>query len=327
MSPRQELMDRLTAADPLPDPERLTSEEQRDADALLARLLATPVAPERRRTGAGPRRWALVTAATAFAALVAFASVNLLDSDGPGPSVIERAVAAVSHDDAVYHAVERRSANTSGPGSLPSDDGSIYVESWYASDGRRHEKWFTSRGERRGKLVSEFAGRRAPGRRGGPMLIWDGVTNTIISRRFGYSSGASSGPSVDPVGDLGEGLRAREAQGRLRVVGTTEVDGRRAYRLTSGTLEGRVGDIRERIEYLVDAETYLPLAFRYTKVGGETGNRSELTSRYIVYERLPLNDRTRKLLDLDPHPRAKCGPGADEIMGRGSLGFPNPCAR
>lgn len=327
MSPRQELMERLTAADPLPDAERLTFEDQNDADALLARLLATPVAPERRPKRVRLRRWTLAAAATACAALVAFVSVNLLDSDSPGPNVIELAVAAVSRDDAVYHALERRSAKTSGPGSLPRDDRSLYAESWYASDGSRHEKWFTSRGGRRGKFVTEFAGRRAPGRRGGPMLVWDGITNTIVSRRFGYSPGVSGVPSVDPSGDLGEGLRALEAQGRLRVAGTTEVDGRRAYRLTSGTVEGPVGDTKERLEFVVDAETYLPLVLRYTQVGVETGNRSVLTSRYIVYERLPLNDRTRRLLDLDPHPGAKCGPEADEIMGRGSLGFPNPCAR
>jgi hypothetical protein len=42
MRPGQDLMERLVAADPVRDPERLTPEEQRDAEALLARLLATP---------------------------------------------------------------------------------------------------------------------------------------------------------------------------------------------------------------------------------------------------------------------------------------------
>src|SRR5215208_1578332 len=46
----------------------------------------------------------------------------------------------------------------------------------------------------------------------------------------------------------------------------------------------------ERIGYLVDAETYLPLASRFTDVGGP-GDRIELSTRYLVYERLPLNDR------------------------------------
>jgi hypothetical protein len=50
-------------------------------------------------------------------------------------------------------------------------------------------------------------------------------------------------------------------------------------------------------------------------------------TRYVVYARLPLNARSRAKLDLDPHPGARCAPGADKIMGRGTLGFPNPCAR
>ncbi len=322
----QDLMERLTAADPMPDAERLSPDEQREADALLARMLATPVREEGRPTRARPRRWALAALATACAALAAFAAVNLLDEDAPGPNVVELAAAAVSHDDAVYHAIERRRVRASGFGSLPRDNGSMYFESWYTTDGRRHQKWFTSTDGHKGKLVSEFAGRRVPGRRGGPMLIWDGVTNTITSSRFGTSSGGRGVPSVDSSGDLGQGLRALEAQGRLRVAGTTVVNGRRAYRLTSGTVEGHVAGIRERLEYFVDADTYLPLASRYTEVG-DTGNRTELSSRYLVYERLPLNASTGKLLDLDPHPGAKCGRDADKVMGRGSLGFPNPCAR
>jgi hypothetical protein len=325
MSPNQDLMERLAAADPLPAAERLSADQQRDADSLLDRLLAAPVAPERRRA-AGPRRWALAGAATACAALVAFAAVNLLDSDAPGPNVVELAVAAVSHDDAVYHLVERRSVRASGHGSLPRDNGSIYVESWHTTDGRQHQKWFKSRGGRKGKLVGDWAGRRAPGRLGGPMLMWDGVTNTITSIRFGRSPGSRGAPSLDPFGDPGEGLRALEAQGRLHVAGTVDVDGRRAYRLTSGTVEGVIADNRERVEYLVAAETYLPLASRYTEIG-DTGNRTELSTRYLMYERLPLGESTLGLLYLDPHPGAECAPGAGQTMGRGTLGFPNPCAR
>jgi hypothetical protein len=41
-----DLMERLTAADPLPHAERLSPEEQREADVLLTRLLDTPVSEE-----------------------------------------------------------------------------------------------------------------------------------------------------------------------------------------------------------------------------------------------------------------------------------------
>ena len=85
-------------------------------------------------------------------------------------------------------------------------------------------------------------------------------------------------------------------------------------------------NVEERVEFLVDAETYLPLATHFTQ-RLQNGERIDLFIRYLVYERLPLNARTRAQLDLDPHPGAKCAPGADKTMGRGSLGFPNPCAR
>lgn len=323
MSRRQDLLDRLSAADPLPDAERLTSDEQHDADALLARLLATPVAPERRPTGARVRRAALVAAATACAALVAFASVNLLDSDAPGPDVVELAVAAVSDDDAVYHVVERKRGRTSQRGQDQSL--TFYVESWHTTGGNLHWKLFAARDGRRGRLLDDFAGRRTPGRRGGAALAWDARSNTIQTMRFGASGRWYGAPALDPFADPGAGLRALEAQGQLRLAGSEEVDGRRAYRLTSGYVEAFGRGAEERVDFLVDAETYLPLASHFTRRFGD--GRIDVFTRYLVYERLPLNARSRAQLDLDPHPGAKCSPGADKIMGSGSLGFPNPCAR
>jgi hypothetical protein len=324
MRPSHDLMERLAAADPLPDAERLSSEEQREADAVLARLLATPVAPER---GAAPvprvRRWALAAAATACVALLAFAAANLLDSDAPGPSVVELAVAAVTADDAVYHIVERM--HVSGTGSLP-EARTVYSESWYTTDGNLHRKQFATRGGDRGRLVSDFAGRRTPGRIGGPALVWYARSNTISSLRFGISRSRKGAPTFDPFGDPGAALRALEDEGRLRLAGRADVDGRDAYRLVSGAVENTVPGTEERIVYLVDAETYLPLAARFRQRSPD-GQRLNIFDRYLVYERLPVNARTRAQLDLDPHPGAKCAPGADETMGRGSLGFPNPCAR
>jgi hypothetical protein len=323
MRPSHDLMERLAAADPLPDAERLSSDEQREADALLTQLLATPVVPER-RPAARPRtrRWALAAAATACVALAAFAAGNLLDSDAPGPNVVELAVAAVSAEDAVYHTVERRRVEGSDfPGTQ-----TAYFETWHTTDGRLHQRTYAARGERRGRLIGDFAGRRAPGRRGGPAMRWDAGSNTIYSNRFGSVTGSRGAPSIDPFGDPGAGVRAFEAQGRLRLAGRTRVEGRDAYRLTSATVEGFARGTRERVVFIVDADTYLPLSTRF-HLRGPDGSRLDLYIRYLVYERLPLDARSRAQLDLDPHPGAKCAPGADETMGRGSLGFPNPCAR
>ena len=49
--------------------------------------------------------------------------------------------------------------------------------------------------------------------------------------------------------------------------------------------------------------------------------------RFLVYKRLPLNDETESLLDFDPPAGAKCAPGTGKLVRKGSLGFPNPCAR
>jgi hypothetical protein len=323
MSPHNHLMKRLAAADPLPEAERLTTEEQREADSLLAQLLATPVSPERRPAANPPaRRWALAATATACVALAAFLVANLLDSDTPGPSVVELALAAVSADDAVYHTVERKHATGSDFGRSVR----AHSESWHTTDGRLHEKIFRVRGGRRGPLLSEFAGRRTPGRRGGRVLVWDARTNTISSIRFGNSHGNRGAPSFDRFEDPAAALRAFEARGQLRLAGETHVDGRDAYRLSSGMVEGFVPRTEERVVFVVDAETYLPISMHFSQRSPD-GGRMDIFVRYLVFERLPLDARTRAQLDLDPHPGAKCAVGADRTMGRGSLGFPNPCAR
>src|ERR671914_1446408 len=78
-------MEMLAAADPLRDGERLTPEEEREADALLTRLLATPAAGAERRGGGRRRvrRWTLATAAVIGAAAAALAATRLVDSDAP----------------------------------------------------------------------------------------------------------------------------------------------------------------------------------------------------------------------------------------------------
>jgi hypothetical protein len=306
-----DLMERLAAADPLRD-EQLSPDDQREADALLARLLATPVARPRRA-----RRRALVVVAAACAALAAVAAIDLLGSGTPGSGVIDRAVAAVTRGGVVYHVVEF----TTGRGSdVPTRE--VISESWYTSDGRLHRKAFTVRDGRRGRLAEDFAGRRLPGRAGGSALRWDGSANTITES--GFAGGNGDTPSLDSFADPGTQLRALQSQGKLRVDGTTSVDGRRVYRLGSGKLS--VDGYDWEIEYTVDAQSYLPLARHLTYHMGE-GRTVEVLTRYRVYERLPLDAQTRRLLALDPHPKAKCSEFAHELTEQRDLGFPNPCAR
>jgi hypothetical protein len=317
-------MEMLAAADPLRDGERLTPEEEREADALLTRLLATPAAAgteERRARRPRLRRWAFAAAGVACSAVAAFAAANLVDSDGPGPGVIEKAVAAVTREDVVYHVLQRAHATGAG---FPERGPTVYSESWHTTDGRVHAKTFAADGSRRGRLLDEVAGRRRPGRTSGPALQYDPRENTITESGVGRAPDADAVPDLDPFGDPAAQLRALEEEGRLRLAGTTRVGGGRAYRLVSDSTTRWRGFAFERVEYLVDSETYLPLSQRVS-VRVDSERTYKLFTRFLVYERLPLNEKNRALLDLDPHPGAKCSQFAGELRGEKGVGFPNPC--
>jgi hypothetical protein len=315
-------MERLTAADPLPGAADLSPEERSEADALLTQLLTAPAERDVRRPRT--RRRALVAAGALCSVVAAFVAGNVLESDSPGRGVIDRAVAAVSQGGSVYHVLER--SHSRPVGLRDARPMTFYFESWHTTGGRLHRKTFAVDGPRRGKLIEDMAGRRRPGRRGGPVLFWDARSNTINAGGFAVGRGRGA-PRLDPYADPGTQLRALEQQGGLRVAGTTRVGDRTAYRLVSGTVPGMTKHETESVEFLVDSETYLPLAQRRAIRHPPSGRGFDLSTRYLVYERLPLNSRTRKELDLDPHPGAKCSPMFEGRRKPVPVGFPNPCAR
>ena len=311
-----DLMERLAAADPLPGAEQLSGPQQQEADVLLERILATPVGATRRPV---LRRGLVAAAAAAAAAVVAQAGVlDLVDDDGrvPGPAVVDRAIAAVTQQDGVWHVLERTRMKGAR---IPGGEDTDLLESWHATDGRIHRKTFDSDGGRRGRLLEEYAGRRSPGKRGGPLLRYEPERGIISESGFHLASGAT--PAIDPFAAPGAQLKALHDRGRLREAGTTEVGGRRAFRLVSDpfSVTGFPKE-KQRIEFFVDADTYLPLARR------QRMPQLEFLTEYVVYEQLPLTPRTRAQLRLDPHPGARCSPLADELGGEEELGFPNPCA-
>jgi hypothetical protein len=184
-----------------------------------------------------------------------------------------------------------------------------------------HRKDFAVKDGGKGRLYGDFAGRRRPGRLGGPALRYDAIANTIYESGFGRAPGGGGAPGLDPF-DPSRSLKELQAEGRLHSRGRLEVDGKQAYRLVSGPV--RAHNSVERAEFLVDPDTYLPLAQRYS-VRYETGQTMTAYWRYLTYERLPLNDETRSLLYLSPHPGAKCSPYAGKMTGKRDVGFPNPC--
>jgi hypothetical protein len=294
-------IDRLAAADPL-ESEQLGPAERREADALLARLVAEPVeAPPRRRP---VRRMALAVASTAAALVLVLVGVDLLDDDTPGPDIVARAVAAVTGENSVFHTVQlvRFHDLDSEPPTV-----SAYIEAWHGPDRSMHTKMYGVRGGRRGRLLSETTERLRPrggGRSSGVGQVYNPRTDTIRESRFVPTWLRQRQPvELDPRRDPGLAMRELERRGRLRVDGRTRVDGREAYRLVSGVVPGFAPGLKESYVYLVDAETYYPLKLRYRF--GKGGDWAEGDIRYLVYERLPLDAAGRAALRMDPHPGAK----------------------
>jgi hypothetical protein len=317
MNPTDDLMERLAGADPVRHAGSLTTEQQREADALLERLVATP---QDERPSRPRRRWPQLAVATAFVAVVAFVAANLFGSDdGPAPNVVAKAVAALTQDDAVYHAEVIADYHASGMEDL---SGRTYVETWHTTGGRIRHRSFAVRNGRKGRLVTEFAGQRRPGRLGGPALAYDARKNEIYQIGFGRNPSVKGPPAADPF-DPARSLKELEAAGKLRATGRVDIDGRPAYRLVSGAVPS-AGHSVQRVVLLVDAETYLPREQRLF-VRAPNGETIRVRWRYLVYERLPLNEKTEALLDFHPPRGAKCAPGTDKLIRRGSLGFPNPC--
>jgi hypothetical protein len=121
-----------------------------------------------------------------------------------------------------------------------------------------------------------------------------------------------SGP-LDQSGDPFEAVRQLLRAGRLRAVGTTELDGRAVARLV-GRAPSYVdagGTTAQPVdyEYLVDAETFVPVRITSTQVLPARPHAEEPAARHVRrlvqrwtferFERLPLTPTTEHLLTVD----------------------------
>jgi hypothetical protein len=276
-------MERLIAADPLPEAERLTDADRAEADALLARILAEEPKPARR----APRRWLSAVVATAAAIALALVVIDVVDEDGPGPNVVERAVAALSVENSIYHMVEV----------LTFGGQHVYRESWFGPGASREKISY-----QRGKLAVEEVlrpGVNRPGRQVG--VVFDAKHNLLQHVRPSRGAGGSDFPEIDPSRDPAAALRGLQRRGRLRVVGSEQFKGREVYRLVGDA--PRRGIRVNRMVYLVDAETYYPVLVQwlFAKHGPA---RVRFTTHLTTYERLPATAENRKLLRMGPHPGA-----------------------
>ncbi len=338
MTPDHELMERLAHADPargadVPD--------QGEVEALLASILVSPTDEAVARRRRFPRLLAL-GAATAIAGLALFVALDLFDSGNPGPDVVQKALAAVSAENAIYHVVvfEEQSRTPEDPAIRDPDNRwreRLYSESWFGPGYRLHTKMFRYDHGRRGRQTTEVAGRSGICRAricrtNGKGIEYNRRRN--VAQPVGIGPMAAGGPigpasvTLNPFADPSARLRQALEHHGLRVTGTTEVGGRKAYRLVSKSSRQGPATFHTvaHIEYLVDAETYLPLEewlianWRLTKRDvkdakrpgplrealkrGRTRVTTVFASRYLAYERLPLTDANRAKLRIHPRPGA-----------------------
>ena len=292
-----DLTDRLRELNPVAEAP-LDAHERADADVLLRRILAEPQ-PIPRRWGRRPAGWRRLVAATAVVvslALAALVAVELADRGGR-PAIADRAYAAVTDSNVIYHFVLD---TTTAAGALSAvsrrelEFMNGRLESWYRADGSAfHSRQF--RRDRDGRLRLYYESARTRGRG----VDYD-AERAVLGR---YRRGEAGGRSA-PGGSL-DAFREAYREGEVLERGTTTFHGRPAYRLV--VRRAQRGSFRRRIAFYVDRKTYLPLGTRERtrlEIDGRVASvRSE--SVYRMYERLPDTAANRKLLRMVPRPAAR----------------------
>lgn len=293
MTRSTDVLDRVAAANPVPTGTTRSPDEDRDADALLKRLLATAAtdAPARHS-----RQWtrSLVLAVAAAAVIIAVTVANALDR---GPNVVERAYAAVSKP-ALYHVV--RSTTIDAPRWLKLGDAvparDLVMESWYSLDPPAyHEVYYKVRnGHRRVHL--EWAG--------GPNGTT--VADSGAHKDFKWMEGQSvNAERFDPTAQF----KAAYREGNVHEQGTVTADGRRAHRLVIEHARPPVNDPAFTVRSshtiaLFDAQTMHPIEFIDESDVESNGRRATVIMRthYATFETLPRTPENLAKLQIPKQP-------------------------
>jgi hypothetical protein len=317
-----ELKERVTRANPVPSGEATTPDERREAEALLERLVAQPLTkphrPRRTHPRRRPRRLALAGALLAVLGAAALAAVDLIDSRHGRDGILDRAVAAVSQEDVIHAVTERLNLTTRQLNAGAGTRRETRFRRYWLWPGQGRTRFLDYRAQpdgRPGRLAAETV---SDGRR---LVFWIADTNSM--NVFDLSGDQGTGqpslpdggyPGFDPFSDPSGQLRRHVEDGALRVAGRTTVRGSSAYRLVSGRLSRpSPGVVWERVAYLVDAKSFLPLATLWSGVFESDAPRSareraDLRLDYLRYERLPVTDANKALLEMGPHPGADRNP-------------------
>lgn len=226
--------------------------------------------------------------AAAVTAVFAVGAANLVT--GRGPSIVERAAAALASSGGILHV---RLEQTTG-------DGTVWLsESWQSTSSPFEARQIETIGGRR--FETEYAG--------GTMRVYDEHTNTIYdgavqkgdpSRQKEGSPAKAKEVAEEPPREAGQTAPLAEKlrksvlalleSGEARVDGHELVDGRDAIRIVSG--DGA-------LTYLVEPTTFDPIEWRRNKGGAGS------VMRFPVYEELPVTEANDGLLSIAAqHPTA-----------------------
>lgn len=278
-----DLLTRLTAADPVTD-----DADETEARQLLERIVAedrdTPSpAPRRRR---GWQRPILAVGATAMAIVLAIA---LIPSDKDA-GLADRAYAAVTAPK-LFHIVTRAETLNPDldrpPGERSTRDVAV-METWF--DGESKDVHLTARDPRTGKLLYERV--VTDGRE--QVRLEDGALSDVAEFGEDGELRPAENPRYDPVQQAKDMLQDEDA----REAGETKFEGRTVKRLVierapqKGSDDGDLPAIEaSRGELLVDPDTNLPLLLREKTAFVRDGVREpfEVELRFETFEQV---DRT-----------------------------------
>jgi len=238
---------------------------------------------EHPRRGLPVRRIAL---AGAVAGLALGIGVAVLPGSDPGDAVAQ-AKDVLTPDNQIIHVITEQRVN------IPGNRLVTKSESWIAENRER-----TVTGD------LEFASVLHPGKRR-TVKIGDHRVRAITGRfdqynrktnQYRYYLGFSL-PGMETPRDPVAEVRKLLAAGQLEDAGTTTVNGREVRRLISNPEQHTTTIVGGRTlqvpsfpaEYRVDAKTFAPIEFRV----------AEETRVYKLFERLPRNAETEKLLRID----------------------------
>lgn len=222
---------------------------------------------------------------TALAGVAAAAIALGLLSAGPGtgPSVVERAAAALtSSDGAVLHVV-----------AVSSDGGGVTsrIELWQQMRPPYDQRRVVGEGNRRYELATVDGSTR----------LYDPSTNTITSaprvgtptKSLPSGKAGASKPIGGPVENGADPFRGKILallkSGKAREAGRVRFDGRPLVRIVSTATD---------MELLVDAQSYEPVEWRFIK------NGARMTTRFLTYEHLG-TDSLASLSLTAQHPEAR----------------------